>query len=61
MSMLTQREQGQAPEILGPSIAVSSLPSPAFFAYAHRVSMATLGCVRVVDSKGITWCFSSRC
>lgn len=59
MSMLTQREQGQAPEILGPSIAFSSLPSPAFFAYAHRVSMATLGCV--VDSKGITWCFSSHC
>ena len=45
MSMLTQREQGQAPEILGPSIAVSSLPSPAFFAYAQRVSMATSGCV----------------
>ena len=43
--MLTQREQGQAPEILGPSIAVSSLPSPAFFAYAQRVSMATSGCV----------------
>ena len=42
MSMHTQREQGKAPEILGPSTAVSSLASLAFFACPHRVSMLAL-------------------
>ena len=39
MSMLTLREQGQTPEILGLSAPGSSLPSSSYFAYAHRVSM----------------------
>ena len=39
MSMLTQREQGQAAEILGPSTPDSTLPSSTYFAYAHLVSM----------------------
>lgn len=52
MSMLTLREPDQAPEIHGPGTAVSSLPNPPFFAYAHRVSMRALSPLRftLIDS-----------
>ena len=52
MSMLTLREQGQTPEILGLSAPGSSLPSSTYFAYAHRVSMRALSPLRftLIDS-----------
>jgi len=45
MSMLTQREQVQASEILGLSNDDSSLPNSTYFAYAHSLNVTTSGCV----------------